>query len=76
MTAHHPLPINPPINWSKVAFLWAASITVAGWVFFGAQGEQRLKTLEARTEPLANGDLVAVQRDVAWIRDRLERAPS
>jgi len=25
---------------------------------------------------LANGDLVAVQRDVAWIRDRLERDAS
>ncbi len=76
MTTHHPIPINPPINWSKVAFLWAASITVAGWVFIGAQGEQRLKTLEHRTEPLAKGDLVAVQRDVSWIRERLERDAS
>ncbi|HBY43001.1 hypothetical protein ACIGFJ_08155 [Brevundimonas diminuta] len=73
MTAQH-LPLLPPrdINWSKTAFLFGAAVTVAGWVAFGAQAAQRLSALEARTQPLASGDLVRVQADVAWIRARME----
>lgn len=66
-------PPPAPINWPKMAFLWAASITVAGWVAVAATANQRLTVLEERTQPLAAGDLVAVQRDVEWIRRRLER---
>ena len=75
MTISSPsVPAPPaPINWPKVAFLWAASITVAGWVAMGATANQRLHTLEQRTQPLADGDLVRVQNDVAWIRGHLER---
>lgn len=73
MTAHHFTAPARDLNWSKIAFLWAAAITIAGWIAFGAMAAQRLSVLEARTQPLANGDLVAVQRDVSWIRDRLEQ---
>ncbi|WP_292066027.1 hypothetical protein [Brevundimonas sp. UBA7664] len=45
---------------------------VAAAVLFGGQF-QRVDALERVTEPLAKGDLVAVQRDVAWIRERLEK---
>lgn len=62
-----------PLNWAKIAFLFGAGVTVAGWVAFGAQLAQRVQVVEVRTEPLANGDLVRVQQDVAWIRQRLER---
>lgn len=73
MTAQH-MPVLPhrEINWSKTAFLFGAAVTIAGWVAFGAQAAQRLSTLEARTQPLASGDLVRVQADVAWIRARME----
>lgn len=71
--AYQPLTPSVGVNWSKVAFLFAAAVTVAGWVVFGAQAAQRIQTLEQRTQPLANGDLVKVERDVAWIRERLER---
>lgn len=70
---HYP-PVQP-VNWSKLAFLFTVVITLAGWIVFGAQAAQRISVLEARTQPLANGDLVAVQRDVSWIRSRLEREP-
>jgi cell division protein FtsB len=33
----------------------------------------RITSLEETTEPLRRGDLVAVQRDVAWIREHLEK---
>ena len=45
---------------------------VAVAVLLGGQF-QRVDALERVTEPLAKGDLVAVQRDVAWIRERLEK---
>ncbi|MNH79283.1 hypothetical protein D3C73_316010 [compost metagenome] len=74
MTAQH-LPLLPPqpVNWSKVAFLFGAAVTFSGWVVVGAQVVQRLQVLEERTAPLANGDLIRVQTDVAWIRQRLEQ---
>lgn len=77
MTVANPsVPAPPaPVNWQKVAFLWAASVTVAGWVALGATGNQRLTALEERTQPLADGDLVRVQNDVTWIRQHLEREP-
>lgn len=65
-----------PINWSKIAFLFGAAITFAGWIVFGAQAVQRLTVLETRTQPLAQGDLVRVQTDVSWIRAQLEREQS
>lgn len=73
MTAHH-LPAPPqPVNWSKVAFLFGAAVTVSTWIVFGAQAVQRLQVLEERTAPIASGDLIRVQTDVAWIRQRLEQ---
>lgn len=68
-----PLTAAPGVNWAKVAFLFGAAVTSAGWIVFGAQAAQRIEVLEQRTQPLANGDLVKVERDVAWIRERLER---
>lgn len=75
MTSSSPsVPAPPaPVNWPKVAFLWAASVTIAGWVAVGAQASYRLDALEKRTEPLAAGDLVRLQNDVAWIRRHLEQ---
>lgn len=73
MTAPH-LPYAPqPLNWGKIATLFTIVVTLVGWIVFGAQAAQRLTALEDRTRPLANGDLVAVQRDVSWIRTRLEQ---
>lgn len=45
---------------------------IAAAVLFGGQF-QRVDALERVTEPLAKGDLVAVQRDVSWIRERMEK---
>lgn len=72
MTAQN-LSAPQPVNWSKIGFLFAAAVTMAGWIIFGAQAAQRISVLETRTQPLAQGDLVAVQRDVSWIRAQLER---
>lgn len=71
MSVQH-YPAAPPLNWAKIAFLFGAAVTAAGWVAFGAQAAQRLSALETRTQPLASGDLIRVQTDVAWIRQRLE----
>lgn len=62
-----------PVNWSKVAFLFGAAVTLASWIVFGAQTVQRVEVLEERTAPLQSGDLIRVQTDVAWIRSRLEK---
>lgn len=69
-------PPPAPVNWPRAAFLWAASITIAGWVAVGAQASYRIDALEKRTEPLAAGDLVRLQNDVAWIRRHLEQEPA
>ena len=63
----------PSVNWAKVSFLFGAAITIAGWIVIGAQIQQRVQVLEERTAPLASGDLIRVQTDVAWIRQRLEQ---
>lgn len=68
-----PLAPRTDLNWSMIGFLFAAAVTIAGWIAFGAQAAQRIDVLEQRTQPLANGDLVKVERDVAWIRERLEQ---
>lgn len=68
---HHYPPAQT--NWAKVAFLFTAAVTIATWIVFGAQTVQRVEVLEQRTAPLQAGDLVRVQTDVAWIRDRLEK---
>lgn len=73
LSGHHSALPPRDLNWSKIAFLWGVAVTLAGWIVFGAQAAQRLSALETRTQPLANGDLVAVQRDVSWIRSRLEQ---
>lgn len=76
MTASAPVYTPPhPINWTKVAFIFAAAVAIAGWVASYARADYRLVVLEARTAPLANGDLVRLQQDVTWIRQRLEREP-
>lgn len=70
-TLHSPLPA--PTNWAKISFLFGAAVTIASWIVFGAQTVQRVELLEERTAPLQSGDLIRVQTDVAWIRDRLEK---
>ncbi|EGF94638.1 Uncharacterised protein [Brevundimonas diminuta] len=72
MTFPHLQPA-PSVNWAKVSFLFGAAVTIATWVVFGAQTVQRVQVLEERTAPLASGDLIRVQTDVAWIRQRLEQ---
>jgi hypothetical protein len=74
MTTQHLSHLPPQaVNWAKVAFLFGAAVTFSGWIVIGAQASQRLTVLEQRTAPLANGDLVRVQTDVAWIRAQLEK---
>ncbi len=63
----------PSVNWAKVSFLFGAAVTIAAWIVIGAQIQQRVQVLEERTAPLASGDLIRVQTDVAWIRQRLEQ---
>lgn len=72
MTAQN-LDAQQAVNWSKIAFMFGAAVSAAGWIVFGAQMAQRLTTQEHLTRPLANGDLIKVQTDVAWIRAELER---
>lgn len=72
MTLQHLHPV-PGVNWAKVSFLFGAAVTIAAWVVIGAQMQQRVQVLEERTAPLASGDLIRVQTDVAWIRQRLEQ---
>ncbi|MFN3931626.1 MAG: hypothetical protein ACK4JY_07750 [Brevundimonas sp.] len=36
----------------------------------------RVLKLEETTEPIRRGDLIAIQRDVAWIRENMERERS
>lgn len=72
--APHPLQHTPRVNWAAMAFAWSVLVTVGGWVFITGAMNTRLQVVEARTEPLARGDLRAVQQDVAWIREHLQRA--
>lgn len=74
MTAQ-PLPsVAPqPINWTMVSVLIVVAIQLAGVVSFGAQVRADIGSLKQTTEPLRQGDLVAVERDVAWIRAQMEK---
>lgn len=74
MTAPAPTyPPAAPVNWTKVAFIFAVVVAMAGWVASYARADQRLTVVEALTAPLAAGDLVRLQQDVAWIRRHMEQ---
>lgn len=68
-----PPTLSAQINWSKVATVFAMATALAGTVAAYGRLDQKVLVIEDRTRPLANGDLVRVQQDVAWIRSRLER---
>jgi hypothetical protein len=69
---------SPPIGvsippWAALTFALALAVQLVTVVSWGARVEARTSELYATTEPIRRGDLVAIQRDVAWIRERLER---
>ena len=74
MTAQ-PLNSTPRLglNTATVSLILAIAIQFAIVVANGARVEAQVTDLRATTEPLRRGDLVAIQRDVAWIRENMER---
>ncbi len=74
MTAQ-PLNSTPRLglNTATVSLILAIAIQFAIVVANGARVEAQVSDLRATTEPLRRGDLVAIQRDVAWIRENMER---
>jgi hypothetical protein len=70
-------PLNPTprlgLNTATVSLILAIAIQFAIVVANGARVEAQVTDLRATTEPLRRGDLVAIQRDVAWIRENMER---
>lgn len=60
-------------TWTALTFALALAVQLVAVVSWGARVEARTAELHATTEPLRRGDLVRIQTDVAWIRDRLER---
>jgi hypothetical protein len=70
-------PLNTPprlgLNTATVSLILAIAIQFAIVVANGARVEAQVTDLRATTEPLRRGDLVAIQRDVAWIRENMER---
>lgn len=66
-------PPAAPINWAMIGVVLAITVQLAGVVAFGARTEARVSQLQETTKPLRDGDLVAIGRDVAWIRAQLER---
>lgn len=74
MTAQ-PLHVSPPqpVNYAAAAFALALLVQFAAAVSFGAGAHADIRELKATTQPLRDGDLVRIQTDVAWIRQRLEQ---
>lgn len=74
MTAQ-PLNTTPRLglNTATVSLILAIAIQFAIVVANGARVEAQVTDLRATTEPLRRGDLVAIQRDVSWIRENMER---
>lgn len=74
------LPHQPPgqtprisLNTATVGLILAIAIQFAFVVASGARVQAQVADLRTTTEPLRRGDLVAIQRDVAWIRENMER---
>lgn len=61
------------LNTATVGLMLAILIQFAIVVANGARVEAQVSDLRATTEPLRRGDLVAIQRDVSWIRENMER---
>ena len=74
MTAQ-PLNATPRVglNTATISLILAVAVQFALVVANGARVEAQVTELRATTEPLRRGDLVAIQRDVAWIRENMER---
>jgi hypothetical protein len=74
MTAQ-PLHASPPqpINYPALALALALLVQFAAAVSFGSGAHADIRELKATTQPLRDGDLVRIQTDVAWIRQRLEQ---
>lgn len=60
-------------SWAALMFFLALGVQLVAVVSWGARVEARTSELHATTEPIRRGDLVKIQTDVAWIRERLER---
>tara|TARA_R110002167_G_scaffold12963_5_gene54873 strand:- start:4423 stop:4659 length:237 start_codon:yes stop_codon:yes gene_type:complete len=61
------------LNTATIGLILAIAIQFAMLVANGARVEAQVSDLRATTEPLRRGDLVAIQRDVSWIRENMER---
>ena len=73
-------PLQPPapgsrvsLNAATISLILAIAVQFAFLVSQGAQVKAQVADLQSTTEPLRRGDLVAIQRDVAWIRENMAR---
>lgn len=70
-----PLPSQTPrigLNTATISLILAIALQFAASVAWASRQETQQAELRATTEPLRRGDLVKIQTDVAWIRERLE----
>lgn len=68
-----PGPSVAAVNWTMIGVALAFLVQFAGGVSFAATAQARLDKLEESTRPLRDGDLVRIQTDVAWIRERMSK---
>lgn len=70
-----PLQTQPRVglNTATIGLILAIAVQFAIVVANNTRVEAQVSDLRQTTEPLRRGDLVAIQRDVAWIRENLER---
>lgn len=61
------------LNTATVSLILAIALQFAIVVANAARVEAQVTDLRTTTEPLRRGDLVAIQRDVSWIRENMER---
>lgn len=73
MSLRAPMP-SVTLSTGLLSLLLSAAVSVLAWVYASGELNMRVAALEKTTAPLAAGDLVKVQTDVAWIRERLEKA--
>lgn len=72
-----PLHLQPqssiPISWAAIGVIATMLVTFGTSVAALARVSERVDHLQETTQPLRDGDLVKIQTDVAWIRERIER---
>lgn len=62
-----------PVTWAAIGVIMSLLLALGGSVAAFARVDAQVSELRATTEPLRRGDLVKIETDVAWIRQRLEQ---